>query len=880
MRLLHTGTLELHTFPPDVADNGRPPYAVLSHCWREGQLSYSEFANDRERALTLDSFSFVKKACQAAKESNIDYLWIYTICVDQSSTAEVSEAANSAFAWMSRCEHLFVYLDDLPPITNYAKQHSDGEEEEDGDDDAVWSRCLWFSRCWTLQELLAPFSVRFYDQDWNFRGCKTSEPLKGILSRITHIVADVLCDSSLISEVSLAKRMSWAAKRRAFREEDRAYSLMGIFNVFLPVIYGEGSNAFLRLQEAILKDTHDLSLLIWDAQPSDARPWRGLLANSPAEFHRFISCPPTWCNPLVFKGEITFTNKGMRIRGNYLQNPQSRGRGVLLDLGGHDGTPHRHAVLAMFRLEDCYVRPAVGAAGSLPTEAMLNAPIGSVTAKRDIDLKSSMAASNILRYPALRPVSKGSPLVPVDRPTSITPLQQTPVQEANVTVPFSGNNGDPAPAHCGDEGDEGDVNDDDDTVSKAPSTLVSGSCVFSPRASSLGSGSILDISYYRRKRQHDPCDAPAPGVKRVKTPLAAPRENTAKIVTTPGWPARDVATANLPAGNTGAACGLMEDRTRDSDGYHTLPDDLTEKPPILEPNHEFRGSIPEIVQLALCKFAAWKVDPRTRPLAPRFACPLSLVKPNRCRRCFTRCELLTLRDLQKHLTAHRLPLYCPVCYMEFSGASDRDEHIVQRNCELRDQPPTYEGISEEKLRLISNVPASLPAVKAWYAIWDILYPETSLPSSPWLPGEVGLQISLARDFWAETGQLIVSGFLESKNKLSWDMPDEERSLAALYSLVLDHLIDEIFNGQDKPFSYVSGKQVSANPGPATRSQFNVGSFVWPLISKWIPQNRQPAPAPPGAGIYDRTPPQDQREGGPTLTPSAMLSGVADNGPNQ
>lgn len=337
----------------------------------------------------------------------------------------------------------------------------------------------------------------------------------------------------------------------------------------------------------------------------------------------------------------------------------------------------------------------------------------------------------------------------------------------------------------------------------------------------------------------------------MKTPLAPPENNAVKmnILTNPRSP--------VHVGYAGRPRGPIEDKTGDSDDYYyhaLLEDDLAEKPPLLELDHELRNFIPEIGQLALREFAVWKNDPRRflvhggrrienhpmrplAPLVPRFACPLSLVSPNRCRRCFTRCQIFTTRDLQRHLATHRLPLYCPVCYVKFSGASDRDEHIVQRNCEPRDELPTFDGISEEKLRLIAKVPVSLPAVEAWYAIWDILYADTPPPTSPWLPGEVGLHISLAGDFWAEKGQLIVSGFLESNNKLSWDMPDEERNLAALYALVLDHLIDEIFDSEDKSLLYVLGKQTSGNPGPATRTESNVGSFVLPLINKWFQQNR-------------------------------------------
>ncbi|PKS11197.1 hypothetical protein jhhlp_002958 [Lomentospora prolificans] len=815
MRLLHISTLELRSFlHADLC----PPYIAVSRRWQEGQVSYSAFLNDRERAIASEGFSFVTNACQIAKQSGFDYLWIYSLCVDESSSAEVSEAAISSFDWLRRCHHLIAHLEDLPPTA-----------EKSEPDEAVWASCSWFSRCWTLPELLAPAFVHFYDRDWSFRGCKTSGPVRELISRITHIADNVLCDSSLIPHVSSAKRMSWASNRSASKEEDKAYSLMGIFDVSIPILYGEGPKAFLRLMEEILRNSQDLSLLLWDAKPGDPRQWRGIFASSPAEYWRWISCPPSWSNPLIFQGDVVFTSKGMFIWGHYLHNPQSRGRGLFLDLGSHDGTPHRRAVLMLFRLGDSYVRPAVGAAVSLATENMKNATRMSAIVKRDIDLKLSTTASNMFQLP-LMPIPTTQP--PDSRETRRTTPQHPRVQVVGPVTQASSRIQSP---QC------------DDRLSTESSVVASESCAFSLEAKSIESESYLGISRRHRKRSYDLAGGSPPTQKRTK--LKASYSVVAPEQSHPRRLQPLVAKISTEKEVINAA---FEDDSADSEEYHALLEESeVETPPVLEADHEFRSFVYEICQESLKEFSIWKND-KLRfiihedssieacplvPAVPRFACPLYLANTDGYRTCMTRCELLTIREVQRHLATHRLPPYCPVCYETFDRASARDEHIVRRECKLR-APPTSGGISEEQLRQIASVPSSLVPEERWYALWDKLYHDKPRPPSPYLPDEVGLEISLMRDFWAEQGQLLVSGFLKSRDMLSWHMPAEERSLSALYYLVLDRLIDGLYD-QYESSSYVCrdrGTRASEKPGSASASTTTAG--VWKsLIRGRLPLQR-------------------------------------------
>ena len=123
-------------------------------------------------------------------------------------------------------------------------------------------RSRWFKRGWTLQELLAPSNVVFYTANWSIIGTRTQ--LKIPLSQITGVPADYLTGVKPIWVESIAKRMSWMAKRVTTRVEDMAYSMLGIFDIHMPLLYGEGPHAFLRLQEEILKTTDDHSIFCWD----------------------------------------------------------------------------------------------------------------------------------------------------------------------------------------------------------------------------------------------------------------------------------------------------------------------------------------------------------------------------------------------------------------------------------------------------------------------------------------------------------------------------------------------------------------------------------------------------------------------------------------
>ncbi|KAI0676567.1 hypothetical protein C8Q78DRAFT_998370 [Trametes maxima] len=187
--------------------------------------------------------------CEIAERAGYEWVWLDTCCIDKTSSAELSEAINSMFFWYLSADICYAYLFDV-------SDHDDPRERG-----SSFRRSKYHRRGWTLQELIAPTSVLFLSQAWNTIGSKHSllEPLV----EVTGIDADILLGLEKMTHVSVAGRMSWAAKRETTRVEDRAYSLLGLFGISMPIIYGEGPRAFMRLQQEILKQDPDESLFAW-----------------------------------------------------------------------------------------------------------------------------------------------------------------------------------------------------------------------------------------------------------------------------------------------------------------------------------------------------------------------------------------------------------------------------------------------------------------------------------------------------------------------------------------------------------------------------------------------------------------------------------------
>ncbi|KAK7955779.1 heterokaryon incompatibility protein-domain-containing protein [Apiospora aurea] len=271
MRLLNTSNLRLETF----ADESKAPsYAILSHTWGDNEIVFDDVntkADEEREWKDKPSARKIRMSVEQALAHGLAYIWIDTICIDKRSSAELSESINSMFEWYKRAAICYVYLAD-----------------------ALWVEdiecCRWLCRGWTLQELIAPSHVAFFGGNWNRLG--SSNSLADKLGHLTGIGEELLYRrefmgevEDLLSSVSIATKMSWAAHRQTARKEDIAYCLMGIFGVHMPLIYGEGDKAFQRLQEEILKNTTDTSILAHEYFGSPDL----LLASHPVKFGRGLT---------------------------------------------------------------------------------------------------------------------------------------------------------------------------------------------------------------------------------------------------------------------------------------------------------------------------------------------------------------------------------------------------------------------------------------------------------------------------------------------------------------------------------------------------------------------------------------------------------------
>ncbi|KAI5988129.1 heterokaryon incompatibility protein-domain-containing protein [Pisolithus marmoratus] len=265
---------------PEIAkelDDMATSYAILSHRWGT-EVSYEEMIGlmkmeeqEREEIRKRDGHQKIIKSCEQATKDGYRWLWIDTCCIDKRSSSELSEAINSMYRWYQNAGVCYAYLSDVKELAIPAEKN-DKFHQSNG-----WPE--WFVRGWTLQELIAPKQVEFFNKDWVSIGNK--QRFAPTLENITGIPLEVLTDGLAVSRVCVAQIMSWAAKRKTTRVEDRAYSLMGLLGVNMPMLYGEGKKAFQRLQLEILRTSSDQSVFAWDRY----RPRTGsVLAEDPSDF--------------------------------------------------------------------------------------------------------------------------------------------------------------------------------------------------------------------------------------------------------------------------------------------------------------------------------------------------------------------------------------------------------------------------------------------------------------------------------------------------------------------------------------------------------------------------------------------------------------------
>lgn len=341
MRLLDTTTFQLASNSPSVFQ--QEGYAILSHRWIGSEITFEQLGGniDELRAagttpLESPQQEKIRGACQTAKAKGIRWMWIDTCCIDKSSTSELSESLNSMFRWYRDAKLCITYLSDV--IRKGA-----GREDftNEGGHPAVW-----FSRGWTLQELLAPRHPEFFDKNWDLIGDRAE--LADRIQEITSIQSKYLkseTEEDDPRDACIAAKFSWIAKRHTERDEDMAYSMLGLFGITMDPRYGEGWGAFMRLQKELLSSSKDESLFAWKMTQADD----GLKFLSGGQVHQ----QENWTEnewgllaprPLWFKDCSQMTVICPKPRKEYITRHgggvQIQQHGVQISLGGVLGPRH------------------------------------------------------------------------------------------------------------------------------------------------------------------------------------------------------------------------------------------------------------------------------------------------------------------------------------------------------------------------------------------------------------------------------------------------------------------------------------------------------------------------------------------------------------
>lgn len=273
MRLINTQTLHLDEFYGAAV----PPYAILSHTWTAEELNFQDWLyvhrqnpprwgwvhleDEVTKIKAQEGYRKIRKACEWAGGHGCYWLWADTVCIDKTSSAELSEAINSMYDWYSRAVICYAFLEDVPPST----------PEECIRAGSKFRASRWFTRGWTLQELIAPPQLVFMSSSWT-RICEKAE-VSVAIEQNTGIHPKYLSGTRSLQRAGagVSTIMVWASRRQTTREEDAAYCLMGLFGVNMPLLYGEKSRAFRRLQLEILQTSADWTFLDWDSPQGPMR---------------------------------------------------------------------------------------------------------------------------------------------------------------------------------------------------------------------------------------------------------------------------------------------------------------------------------------------------------------------------------------------------------------------------------------------------------------------------------------------------------------------------------------------------------------------------------------------------------------------------------
>ncbi|KAI1736473.1 heterokaryon incompatibility protein-domain-containing protein [Xylaria scruposa] len=434
MRLLKTERctlIEMNDIPDPF-----PQYAILSHTWISpmDEITYQDF---KQRKGDIDNDIFKQKGwaklrgfCNRAHKDGWEWAWMDNCCIDKTNPADLQEAINAMFRWYQNAGICYAYLEDVD--TNKILECSDlvnetiptnSDLDVGGKDNvadptsfchmalkAFMVKAKWFTRGWTLQELLAPPYLVFVDRTWRRIG--TRESWANEIKTASRIEARYLTsfNPADFTSCSIATRFSWASRRETTVEEDEIYSLLGMFGISLPLIYGEGRlRAFNRLQRELITVYNDDSIFAWKALPPQSRlpgalqngynPGRGILAPSIREFWDAFSVKSFG----FYGSSFSMTNRGIEINAKRWRRKDDPSICLIrLNCGTE---PSGHIGISLTRVDDSYERLQVEKLYDMRTidyddweEERGNQ---STFIRASSDLKISLASSIFaLQYPA------------------------------------------------------------------------------------------------------------------------------------------------------------------------------------------------------------------------------------------------------------------------------------------------------------------------------------------------------------------------------------------------------------------------------------------------------------------------------------------------
>jgi hypothetical protein len=276
MRLLYFAHGELSLTEDMFNDGSIPPYAILSHTWGNEEVVFDEIVNNKGRNKA--GYGKILFCAQQAAADGLQYCWVDSCCINKSNSAELTEAINSMFRWYQNAERCYVLLTDVLKNDQDLPDASGGHPDEMAKRTRHWKTALrksrWFTRGWTLQELIAPSNVEFFAKNKEYLGDKQS--LEEEIHDITGIPTSVLRHHTL-RDFSIEERFSWTASRQTTYEEDMAYCLLGIFDINMPLLYGEGKmNAMKRLRRMAEHARDGPSGAVLQQKLSGLRQWLGV----------------------------------------------------------------------------------------------------------------------------------------------------------------------------------------------------------------------------------------------------------------------------------------------------------------------------------------------------------------------------------------------------------------------------------------------------------------------------------------------------------------------------------------------------------------------------------------------------------------------------